>query len=103
MVHIDAKRLAESLQEWRGQRVFIHLEVNPGAYWRGGGAVLDAAHVRGNGPYRVFLELDGRTGLIQMDELTHMDVSDGLVIATAYDEHERIARTIEISRAPFPL
>lgn len=103
MVAIAAGRLAESLQQWRGERVYIHLEVNPGAYWRSGSAILDEAHVKGDGPCRVFLELDGRTSLIQIDQLTHMELSAELIIATAYDEHERLARTILISRAPFSL
>lgn len=101
MAPLVARTVADALDAWRGRRVYIHLEVNPGAYWRNGGGRLEAAHVRGDGPYRLFLRIEG--GLIQIDTLTHMAVSDGMVICTGYDDVQRLARTVEVGVEPFAL
>lgn len=101
MAPLDARVVANALDAWRGRRVYIHLEVNPGAYWRNGGGRLEAAYVRGDGPHRIFLRIDG--GLIQVDGLTHMALADGLVICTGYDDVERLARTVEVGLEPFAL
>ena len=101
MVPLDARTVADALGALQGRRVYIHLEVNPGAYWRNGGGRLEAAHVRGDGPYRLFLRVDD--GLIQIDALTHMALSDGIVICTGYDDVQRLARTVQVSLEPFAL
>ena len=101
MEPLHPERLRAHLEQLVGNTVYIHLEVNPGAYWRNGQAILHAAHVRGEHDYRVFLELDAGLGLIQVDQLTHMQLAEDQVICTGYDEHERLARTVEISRKPF--
>lgn len=100
---LDAGQVQRQLEQWIGQDVFVHLEVNPGAYWRNGRASLTRVHVKGSGPYRLFLELDGASGLIQVDELTHMEVTDAIVICTGYDQEQRIARCIEVSRQLFAM
>lgn len=97
MSPLQPDEVRSALQKWVGQVVFVHLEVNPGAYWRNGTGRLSAVHVKGDGPFRVFLEFDQQTGLIQVDDLTDMLVSPELVICTAYDNHHRIARTLEVS------
>lgn len=91
------------LREWTDRTVFIHLEVNPGAYWRNGKAVLKEGYVRGAGPYRVFLKLDGGTSLIQVDDLTHMEISGDTLILIGFDEQQRLARTVEVSLRPFSM
>ena len=101
MAPFDARVVAAALGALQGGRVYIHLEVNPGAYWRNGGGRLDAAHVRGDGPYRLFLRIDG--GLLQIDALTHMAVADGMVVCTGYDDLQRLARTVEVGLEPFAL
>ncbi len=103
MEAIRAEALLKQLEQLVSQQVYIHLEVNPGAYWRNGRARLTAVHVKGSGPYRIFLEMSDDSGLIQVDSLTHMQLGDGLVIATGYDDHQRIARTVEISTSPFSM
>lgn len=90
------KRLAQ----WANKQVFLHLEVNPGAYWRGGTGVLQASHVKGEGPYRLYVELDNGTGPIQVDNLTHMELTDTLLVVLGLDESERLARTLELSLQP---
>lgn len=91
------------LREWTGRAIFIHLEVNPGAYWRNGKAVLSQGYVRGAGPYRVFLKLDDGVSLIQVDDLTHMQITEDALILIGYDEQQRLARTIEVSERPFAM
>ena len=103
MEPIDGKRVEMRLREWEGRDLYVHLEVNPGAYWRNGRARLLRGHARGGGPVRVFLELDGGAGLIHADDLTHMELSPDLLICTGYDEHGRLARTLEVGTAPFPM
>lgn len=100
MQPMRCEEVVQKLSQWLGQQIFVHLEVNRGAYWRNGRALLKAVHVRGDGPFRLFLELDD-AGLIQADDLTHMEIVEKLVICTAYDEHHRLARTVEVSTEPF--
>ncbi len=95
---LNAKVVSDALEGWRGNRVYIHLEVNPGAYWRNGGGRLEGAFVRGDGPYRLFLRVDG--GLIQVDALTHMSLDRRIVVCTGFDDAQRLARTVEVSLDP---
>jgi hypothetical protein len=86
--------------------VYLHFEVNPGGYWRNGKSVLKAIHVKGEGPYRAFLRLmseisGGEPGLIQVNDVTHMELGDEYLILTGYDDKGRIAQTIEVSLSPF--
>jgi Protein of unknown function (DUF1806) len=101
MEPILASLLQKKLQQWLGKVVYIHFEVNPGGYFRNGKATLYAAHVKGNDPFRVFLELDQQQAIIQVDDLTHMHIEDEMVIVTGYDSHDRLARTLEICTQPF--
>jgi hypothetical protein len=103
MTPLDARRVHRQLEQWVGQDVYVHLEVNPGAYWRNGRALLTRVHLKGSGPYRLFLELDAASGLIQVDDLTHMVLSDSLVICTGFDDQQRVARSIEVSCRPFTM
>lgn len=105
MERLKADVVTKRLATWVGQQVYIHLEVNPGAYWRNGSAVLVRGHVKGEGPFRVYLELQGGEGgeLIHIDDLTHMEVQDDLIIVIAFDDMDRLSRTLEVSRKPFPM
>lgn len=110
MKEIEAERVVSHATRFHGKPVFLHLEVNPGAYLRNGTSVLTAFHLKGEGPYRVFLELESagpsehpHKGLIQVNDITHMHLEDGLLILTGYDDKDRIAQTIEISLSPFPV
>ncbi|MCY0875831.1 MAG: DUF1806 family protein [Firmicutes bacterium] len=103
MERLQASVVANRLQDWTGQRVYVHLEVNPGAYWRNGSAVLSRGHVKGDGSYRVYLELDDGSGMIHVDDLTHMEVTDDMLIVIGFDDIERLARTLEVSLRPFPM
>lgn len=110
MERIEAKRVTLHAKKFLEQLVYIHLEVNPGAYWRNGSAILRALHLKGDHPYRVFLELSSPTvgtsegnSLIQVNELTHMELGDDSLILTGYDDKGRIAETIEVSLSAFPV
>lgn len=102
MEALQPDRVLAGFERWLGQTVHVHLEVNPGAYWRNGSGILTQAHVKGDGPFRVFLEfIEG--GLIQVDDLTHMDIHDNIVLCIAFDNQDRLARLIEVSPSPFRL
>ncbi|MDC3417618.1 DUF1806 family protein [Aquibacillus salsiterrae] len=103
MEELRPDRLLNKLNQWKGRPIYIHMEINPGGYFRNGKAMLDEVHVKGDTAYRVFLELDQKSSLIHVDYVTHMQVLDDLVVVTGYDEHGRLARTLEISTQPFPL
>ena len=95
--------VSKQLTQWLHRQIYIHLEVNPGAYWRNGTGVLHAVYVKGEGPWRIFLQLDDAAGLIQIDDLTHMSLQAHVVVCIGFDDRQRLARTIEISRTPFPI
>lgn len=103
MTEIVPAALEQALEKFLHQSIYVHLEVNPGAYTRNHGMRLCATHVRGNHPYRVFLTFDDGVGVLHIDDVTHMDLSENLVIVTGYDEHDRIARTLELSRTPLSM
>lgn len=104
MERLQAQELQRRLNAWSGRTVYVHLEVNPGAYWRNGAATLTRAHVMGIGPsYRVYLEFADGDSLIHTDDVTHMELTDDLLIAIGFDEHERLARTLEVSLRPLPM
>lgn len=110
MESIDKAKIEAKAAEFLQQQVYIHLEVNPGAYWRNGAARLQALHIKGDEPYRLFLELAGTSaqeadegGLIQVNDLTHMELGPNLLIFSGYDDKGRIAQTLEISLSPFSL
>lgn len=103
MEPIQPGAVATAVAKLQNKPVFIHLEVNPGAYWRNGQAALRSLHLKGEDPYRVFLELDEGHGLIQVNDVTHMELSDSMVILTGYDDKGRIAQTVEISLSPLTL
>ncbi|WP_088105999.1 DUF1806 family protein [Halalkalibacter urbisdiaboli] len=103
MEEISRDLLLKKLQHWIGTNIYVHIEVNPGGYFRNGKASLHQVHVKGEQSIRVFLELDEQASIIHVDHLTHMRLADDLVIVTAYDEHGRLARTLEVSSRPFPI
>ena len=103
MVPIISQSLLDKLKQWIGTNIYIHFEINPGGYYRNGKAILTDVHVKGDHSFRVFLELDQQQSIIQMDDVTHMLISDELVVISGYDHVDRLARTIEVSSQPFSL
>jgi hypothetical protein len=103
MEQISSDLLLTKLQQWIGKDLYIHIEVNPGGYFRNGKASLHNVHIKGHGSFRVFLELDQQQSIIHVDTLTHMTITDEQVILIGFDTHDRLARTLEISSRPFPI
>lgn len=97
---LKAGEVQQQLSSWIGKTVHVHLEVNPGAYWRNAAATLRNVHVKGTDHYRIYLEFDGNS-IIHIDDLTHMQIEPTMVICTGYDSSDRIARTLEVSTNPF--
>jgi hypothetical protein len=103
MVPINSQSLLDKLQQWLGINIYLHIEINPGGYYRNGKATLSNVHVKGDRSFRVFLEMDQQQSIIQVDDLTHMSISEELVVISGYDHVDRLARTLEISSNPFVL
>jgi hypothetical protein len=103
MERIVPDLLLKSLKKLIGQKVYIHFEVNPGGYFRNGNATLYDAHVKGEGNFRVYLELEKKESIIHVDQLTHMSITKEQIILMGYDEYDRLARTLEISNKPFSM
>jgi hypothetical protein len=103
MIPLHPETVLRQLEQWKGKDVYIHLEVNPEAYIRNAKVELIEAHVKGDGPYRVFLELGQERGLIQINGITHMSVDENMVICTGYDDQNRLAQTLEVSIKPFSM
>ncbi|KKI94057.1 hypothetical protein WQ54_00490 [Bacillus sp. SA1-12] len=100
---INSEALLEKLRQWIGRKIYLHHEVNPGGYFRNGKATLFDVHVKGDQIYRVYLELDQQQSIIQVDGLTHMMLSEELVVISSFDHVDRLARTLEISTSPFSI
>ncbi len=91
----------EALQQFIGKSAYLHMEVNPGAYLRNSKVRISDVHVLGDNPFRIYLQLDDGQALLQMDNVTHMLITQEMVITTGYDEYGRLARTIEVAMTPF--
>jgi hypothetical protein len=100
MERLIPKVVLDAFEHWANRHVYVHLETNPVSYWRNGRILLTTAHVKGQGPYRLFLEFDHKAGLIQVGELTHMKLQQGRIALVGYDKQQRIAQTIEVSETP---
>ncbi|WP_067718909.1 DUF1806 family protein [Ferroacidibacillus organovorans] len=100
---MDLKKIAAHLDPMCGTPVFLHMEVNPGAYIRNAMVTLERYHVRGQGVYRIYLQFADQQGILHMDDVTEARVEDGRVLFVGYDEMERIARTLVISSQPLSM
>lgn len=100
---IDLNKVVAHLDPMCGNLVFLHMEVNPGAYIRNAAVKLERYHVRGDGVYRVYLEFADRQGILHMDDVTEARVEEGRVLFVGYDERERLARTLVISLQPLSM
>lgn len=109
METIDPARVQRALQAYVGDAVYLHLETTHGAYTRGGfGAFarnvrvhLEAAAVRGRGPYRVGLRVMG--GWVYAEGLTHWWQEPDRVLLEGHDDEDRLTVVLEVARRPFPL
>ncbi|GAB6875327.1 bacillithiol biosynthesis deacetylase BshB2 [Thermaerobacter litoralis] len=108
MEAIDPARVERAFQAFVGDEVYLHLETTHGAYTRGGfGAFarnlrirLEAAAVRGSGPYRAGLRVPG--GWVYAEGLTHWQEEPGRLLLEGRDAEDRLTVVLEIGREPFP-
>ena len=98
------------LRDLAGQPVHLHLETTVGAYSENGFGVFlrnaqirfHRAALRGEGPFRAGLELDG--GWLYAEGLTEWEVDEaGRLLLAGRDGEERLTVALELSRAPFPV
>lgn len=106
---IESAAAEAALQGFAGRRIYLHLETTAGAYTEGGfGAfvrnapvVLRGAALRGSGPYRAGLEIEG--GWIYAEGLTDWEEdAEGRVLMAGYDGEGRVTVLCELSAEPFP-
>lgn len=117
MQPIAPNAVEAALQRFAGQTVYLHLETTNGAYAEGSfgastaGAVgafvrnaavrFTRAAIRGSGPYRAGLQMDG--GWIYAEGLTHWEVdAAGRLLLAGHDDLGRLAVALELSLTPFP-
>ena len=100
---IDKDRLEAALKLFEDHKVYFHLEVNPGAYYRNAVGHVDTIYVRGEGPFRLFISMKEPEGLIQIDQVTHCEIDPERVFVIGYDDQQRLARMVAISFQPFSM
>lgn len=91
------------LQARVGQSVYLHLESNPQGYIRNAEVTLKSGHIHGDGPYRIYVQWDNPTGLVQLNEVTDIYEDEHVLIFTAYDTQTRISHNLEISTQPLSM
>lgn len=104
---IVATEVERHLGAWTDQALYLHLETTAGAYTEAGyGAFarnlpirFTQAAVRGEGPFRVGLRLDG--GWVYAEGLTEWGVEAGRLLFAGRDAEERLTVALELSHAPF--
>ncbi|MNI47708.1 hypothetical protein D3C73_1022400 [compost metagenome] len=101
MQPIHLEQLRPVLQSFEGKEVYVHTEVNPGAFLRNIRVEVERAYISGEGTYRLALRLRGN-GWIRTEQITHFNIdAGGRVFAAGYDEHYRITTLLQIGLLPF--
>lgn len=113
---IEHAAVQSKLDEFRGRKLYIHLETTNGAYaaHREGAPMAVCAYIRngevtyhlgsiqGDGPYRVGLKMEN--GWIYAEGLTDWEVDDqNRLLMAGYDSEGRLAVALELSETPFPM
>ncbi|WAH35864.1 DUF1806 family protein [Alicyclobacillus dauci] len=91
------------LQTRIGRTVYLHMESNPEGYIRNIPVHLRAVHIRGEGPYRVYVEWDNPQGILQVNDITDVYEDEAVLVFTAYDTQTRISHNLEISVQPLSM
>jgi len=99
----DPAALEAALARFVGARAFVHAEWIPGGFLRNMQVQVEAAHLRGRGPYRVALRCAGDAWVRIEDVTDWEDDAQGRVCLLAFgDAEQRLARTLEVSPRPLP-
>ncbi|MFD1673358.1 DUF1806 family protein [Alicyclobacillus fodiniaquatilis] len=91
------------LKRHQGLTLYVHLEVNPQGYIRNAKVAFRAGHIKGAGPYRVYLTWDDPEGMVQLNEITDFYEENACLICTAYDTQSRIAQSVVLSPVPLSM
>ncbi len=109
MEPIEPAALEAALRGWHDRSAYLHLETTAGAYTAGGfGAFVRNARVRpglgqvrGQGPFRIGLPIDG--GFVYAEGVTHWENdAQGRLLTAGYDADGRLSVVCELSASPFP-
>jgi hypothetical protein len=111
---IDRQAVQEELDRRARSDVYLHLETTTGSYTimgpekrppviafvRNARVNYSRGAIKGEGPYRVGLKLEG--GWVYADGLTHFEVNerDELLMA-GYDADGQLTVALQVSRTPF--
>ena len=93
-----------ALGAFDGGQAWVHGEWIPGGFLRNMRVDVVQTYVRGGGPgYRVALRC-GNDAWVRIEDVTQWVVDDAgrLCLLAFGDEQQRLSRTLEISREPFP-
>ena len=110
MQPIEPAALEAALGAWEDKPAYLHLETTAGAYTVGGfGAFmrnvrvqLGRVQVRGRGPFRIGLSIEG--GFVYAEGVTHWEEDTrGRLLTAGYDEDGRLSVVCELSALPFPV
>ncbi|GAK02678.1 hypothetical protein JCM19037_928 [Geomicrobium sp. JCM 19037] len=114
MKPINAEDVQRLIEEYAEKDLYLHLETTNGAYAshfdqsffsasayiRNANVQYKQGKIRGDGPYRVGLELP--IGWIYGEGLTHYEVNEnGQFILAGLNQDGKIAVTLELSEQPF--
>lgn len=101
MQPIDKNKVEKALQNYHGQTVFIHTEVNPGCFVRNAAVRVEQAYIAGEHPYRVALRID-HGGWIRVEGLTDYEIDEqNRLLLAGHDDRGRIISNLELSLTPF--
>lgn len=114
MQKIDTEQVQSELDRRRGIPVWLHLETTTGSYTalgpeksppviafvRNAPISFERGQIRGQGPFRVGLKMDG--GWVYAEGLTHMEVTvrDELLLA-GHDDAGNLRVALHLSATPF--
>ncbi|WP_234969652.1 DUF1806 family protein [Alicyclobacillus vulcanalis] len=88
------------LEAWRGQRVYVHLEVNPEAYLRNASGTLDEVGLFGEGLFRVHLRLRDPAALVYIQDVTEFVEDGSAIVMMGLDGQHRVRQTLTVSDTP---
>ncbi len=111
---INIKRVQQTIDQFAGDDVFIHVEITNGAYashkdksfFSSGAFVRNAqvcfehGKITGEGPFRVGLKLP--FGWVYAEGLTHFQIDEqGRLLLAGHDYEGKLAVALQISKKPF--
>lgn len=114
MKEIEILQVQHKINQFAGEKIYIHLETtngayashhdesffSSGAYIRNGEVCYEHGKIIGEGPFRVGLKLP--IGWIYAEGLTHFEIDDkDRLLLAGHDFEGKLAVALELSKTPF--